>query len=240
MKAPPVRAALVAFALLLSPSAPAEIVLCPEGMAFIDERTCIDRYEAALVLVGDAGAEEVLFPHNQEVKGQPVRALSRASVFPQGHISRDEAEAACEASGKRLCRAAEWTKACEGTTPTLYPYGPRYRSGHCDDEGVSSLNLLYGSAPARDYRIMNDPRLGTMAGTVARAGDFARCDSGYGVFDLVGNLHEWTAEPEGVFRGGYFLDTRVLGEGCRYATSGHAPTYRDYATGFRCCADPAR
>ena len=56
---------------------------------------------------------------------------------------------------------------------------------------------------------------------------------------MVGNLHEWTAGPP-VFRGGYFLDTKTLGRGCDYATAGHGATYRDYSTGFRCCASPLR
>jgi formylglycine-generating enzyme len=87
---------------------------------------------------------------------------------------------------------------------------------------------------------MNDPRLDEVAGTVARTGHFARCTGGLGIHDMVGNLHEWTAAPSGLFRGGYFLDTKTLGEGCSYVTAGHAPTYRDYSTGFRCCADPVR
>jgi hypothetical protein len=40
-------------------------------------------------------------------------------------------------------------------------------------------------------------------------------------------------------RGGYFLDVKTLGEGCAYAATGHTHTYRDYSTGFRCCAEGA-
>jgi hypothetical protein len=54
---------------------------------------------------------------------------------------------------------------------------------------------------------------------------------------MVGNLHEWTADPEGTLRGGFYLDTSKLGEGCDYAAVGHDVKYRDYSTGFRCCAD---
>jgi len=38
--------------------------------------------------------------------------------------------------------------------------------------------------------------------------------------------------------GGYYLDTKINGEGCEYVTSAHAKSYYDYSTGFRCCADP--
>jgi hypothetical protein len=54
---------------------------------------------------------------------------------------------------------------------------------------------------------------------------------------MVGNLHEWTADTQGTLRGGYYLDTERLGEGCDYAAIGHDTKYRDYSTGFRCCAD---
>ena len=53
----------------------------------------------------------------------------------------------------------------------------------------------------------------------------------------MGNLHEWTADPKGTFRGGYYVDTRINGEGCLYRTVAHDSGHWDYSTGFRCCAD---
>jgi len=223
----------------LAPAAPAAAPRCPSGMALIDGRFCVDRHEAALERLDDSGAPAGLHPHNREVGKSTVRAVARAGLFPQAYISRDEALAACQRAGKRLCADDEWLRACQGPTPTTYPYGARFRSGACNDEGVSPLRLLHGMSYRHDHATMNDPRLGLVAGSVARAGQFARCTAGEGVVDMVGNLHEWTANPGGVFRGGYFLDTHTLGEGCGYVTTGHAPSYRDYSTGFRCCADPA-
>jgi formylglycine-generating enzyme required for sulfatase activity len=55
---------------------------------------------------------------------------------------------------------------------------------------------------------------------------------------MVGNLHEWTADPNGTFQGGYWLDTSLHGDGCAYRTIAHPFDYRDYSIGFRCCADP--
>ena len=55
---------------------------------------------------------------------------------------------------------------------------------------------------------------------------------------MVGNLHEWTSDPNGQFRGGYYMDTHRNGDGCFYKTTAHTPSYRDYSTGFRCCASP--
>jgi len=58
-----------------------------------------------------------------------------------------------------------------------------------------------------------------------------------GVFDLAGNLDEWTADPSGTFRGGDYVDDTLNGNGCAYTTTAHDASYHDYSTGFRCCAD---
>ena len=44
----------------------------------------------------------------------------------------------------------------------------------------------------------------------------------------------------GTFRGGYYRNKREAGPSCTYATDTHAPTYHDYSTGFRCCAEAKR
>ena len=85
---------------------------------------------------------------------------------------------------------------------------------------------------------LNDPRLDQLDGTVAKTGAFPDCVNDYGVYDMVGNLHEWTADPHGTFQGGYWLDTDLHGEGCAYRTIAHDFGYHDYSTGFRCCAAP--
>ena len=58
---------------------------------------------------------------------------------------------------------------------------------------------------------------------------------------MVGNLHEWVADPSGTFYGGYYQDvsSKGHGEGCGYLTTAHEARYHDYSTGFRCCADVA-
>ncbi len=212
---------------------------CPEGMANIDGRFCIDRFEAALLRVDDAGGDAGLHsPFELLADGVTVRAVSRAGRFPQAHISASQAEQACRNANKRLCQKDEWLSACRGRQPTRYPYGEKHRPGYCNDDGVSPIGILRGahSSPL-DYRLMNDKRLNQVPGTLARSGLYSRCRNEYGVHDMVGNLHEWTAEKRGVFRGGFYLDAASLGDGCSYGTDGHDRDYRDYSTGFRCCRD---
>ena len=76
-----------------------------------------------------------------------------------------------------------------------------------------------------------------MANTVQRTAARSSCTNDYGVYDMVGNLHEWVDDPEGTFQGGYYMDTKINGEGCNYRTTAHGFSYRDYSTGFRCCMD---
>ncbi len=228
--------------------AEAEAGDCPKGMASIGGDFCIDRFEAATEEIAaprkGKRAPKVLGKHSafEPADGVFLMAVSEKGRVPQGYVSRDDAEEACLNAGKRLCTDDEWLRACRGKKPTTYPYGDDHQPGHCNDTGVSSFNLLFGpgnnqppeqSVYTREN--MNDPRLNKMKGTVARTGSFPKCKNSFKVHDMVGNLHEWTADPEGTFRGGFYLDTSINGRGCDYRTGAHDAKYRDYSTGFRCC-----
>ena len=82
---------------------------------------------------------------------------------------------------------------------------------------------------------MNQPLINQLPDTLLPTGERAECTNAYGVYDMVGNVHEWA--DDGAFHGGYYLDTKLNGEGCEYITTAHAKSYYDYSTGFRCCAD---
>jgi formylglycine-generating enzyme len=212
---------------------------CPEGMALVEGRFCIDRWEASLVEVAPGG--ERPFSPYETPAGRPVRAVSVEGVVPQGYVSREQAARACAASGKRLCFEGEWTTACRGEVAHAFPYGDARESGACNDSGASPLRYYYRDSPqAYESGPMNDPRLNQMPNTVAKTGAYARCSNTFGVFDMVGNLHEWVTSSRPTFRGGYYLDTHLNGDGCAYKTTAHAAEYHDYSTGFRCCADPKR
>jgi formylglycine-generating enzyme len=210
---------------------------CPEGMADIQNRFCIDRYEASLVEELGGGAQQPL-AHFALVDGRRVRAVSRANVFPQAYISGREAQGACAASGKRLCRATEWTMACRGPKSTTFPYGDNHARHRCNDYGVSPRGQNRQSSNLhRAWDAMNDPRLNQLGHTVAKTGEHEGCASEWGVYDMVGNVHEWVDDPTGTFLGGFYLDASQNGEGCNYQTTAHAFGYHDYSTGFRCCKD---
>ena len=218
------------------PPTPVEPRPCPDGMAFVRGRYCIDRWEASLVEVASDG--EKAFSPFESPTNRNVRAVTHEGATPQGYISRDQADRACRASGKRLCTEDEWATACRGDPPHTFPYGNVRIKGACNDSGISPLHVFYAEAPETyQSKPMNDPRLNQQPNTLARAGAFAQCTNGYGVFDMVGNLHEWIMSDHPTFRGGYYQDTHLNGDGCAYRTTAHMASYHDYSTGFRCCSE---
>jgi hypothetical protein len=205
---------------------------CPENMALVGS-SCVDRYEGSLVEIHDDGSETPWSPY-EPPDGHHVRSVSRAGVIPQAYISFVEAQRACNAAGKRLCRAAEWLAACRGPNDTRFPYGNTRVPRACvDTNRASPMMRLHGGALSANA--LNDPLANQQENTVERTGASPMCTNDYGVHDMVGNVHEWT--DDGSFRGGFYLDTKLNGEGCSYRTTAHAPTYHDYSTGFRCCTD---
>jgi formylglycine-generating enzyme len=205
---------------------------CPNDMVLVGDRFCIDRYEATLVEETANGSEQP-HPYFLPVGANRVRAVSRQGVYPQGYISGKEAQAACAASGKRLCKAPEWVFACRGPQRTTYPYGNKHERRRCNDHGISVRRITTQTT----FDQLNDPIINQTARTLSKTGEHEGCTNEWGVHDMVGNLHEWVDASSGTFLGGYYQDTNQNGEGCGYATRAHAFSYHDYSTGFRCCKD---
>jgi formylglycine-generating enzyme required for sulfatase activity len=234
---------------------------CASDMARVGS-ACIDRYEASLLRRNEDGAL-VPHPNYERPTGATFVAQSKAGVRPQGYVSQLEAASACENAGKRLCSLTEWYRACRGDKNTLFPYGPTYVTGRCNVNKPHLLSILHGNDP-RAWKYddgFNDPELDRRDGFLAETGAYKECVSTGGVYDLVGNLHEWVADRvdasmrdklpltsgiraklavnqgKGVFMGGFFSTLNQHGEGCEFVTMAHEPGYHDYSTGFRCCKD---
>lgn len=218
--------------------------LCPPDMASVDDAYCIDKYEASLIEIMPDGREQP-WSAFEAIEGHTVRAVSQHGVYPQGYVSAHQASDACRRSGKRLCKPREWKKACMGPDKTTYGYGNDNVPRRCNDHGKSPVVRIFGLGSDEAHRAqwswdkMNASALNQLPGTLAVTGDHAECTNGYGVYDMVGNLHEWVDDPAGTFQGGYYQDIHLNGDGCSYRTMAHEAWYHDYSTGFRCCSDVA-
>ena len=198
---------------------------CPAGMAHVDD-FCIDRWEAHL--------------ENQSPYDVPTDGIARATpgMVPQGYISGTVAARACEAAGKRLCSSREWVRACQGPNENTFPYGNAYAPGACNEgREAHPVVELFGNATDWSPGQMNDPRINQLPDGLKAAGSYPACMSVEGVYDMHGNLHEWVADADGTFRGGFYVDAEINGAGCSYRTTAHGRDYHDYSTGFRCCAE---
>lgn len=151
------------------------------------------------------------------------RAVPATDTLPSSGISFFDAEGACRASGYRLCTGDEWTRACAGPDGARhFPYGERWEPHRCNTSD-------WNDAPDLPLRT---------------SGALEGCVSPEGVFDLSGNVWEWTSErdPSGSLRelrgGGAHNDE----EGAECVPDDHlylAPDRDQGLLGFRCCA-PAR
>jgi formylglycine-generating enzyme required for sulfatase activity len=177
---------------------------CPAEMVKVGGAFCVDVYEASR-------PDATTISAGTDV----TRAVSRPGVLPWQTEAPAEAEAACEAAGKRLCAPAEWELACRGSAGTVYGYGQHYQAQTC--------NGLDAFGPGQHH--------------LAPTGSFPGCRSDWGAADLNGNLWEYTLGGDATtVRGGAFncSDSPTFHR-CDYVPGGWKPVSK----GFRCCWAPA-
>lgn len=160
-------------------------------------------------------------------------------ALPVGNVNWCDAYAFCAWAGKRLCKnldralpvgadaavaTSEWYLACSGDGRTVFPYGNSYEPAACrtaDTTGDGGDNA---------------PHL---------VGTYPGCAGGFpGLFDLAGNVHEWTDGCESA--GGRGDPCRQQGASAEHKNEFEhrcdfgGTSRRDFINGdvgFRCCAD---
>ncbi len=148
-----------------------------------------------------------------------------------------EAEATCRAKRKRLCTEDEWTFACEGEEARPYPYGWTRDPEACVVDRPWRP-FAEGALSPRDGKNARDELDRLWQGEPS--GSRPACRSPYGVYDLTGNVDEWTrsTRPTGyasVLKGGYWGPVRAR---CRPSTRAHNEEFIAYQQSFRCCGEP--
>ena len=88
----------------------------------------------------------------------------------------------CAAEGKRLCESAEWKRACAGEKAFQYSS----TDAVTNLEYLESFGLRFCNT-ARSYH-------SKLEDVIAESGSYPNCQADNGVYDLTGNLREWTGE----------------------------------------------
>ncbi len=194
---------------------------CPEDMAKVNERFCIDIYEASRKNATADGPGS----------GDDGPARSVAGVIPWTGVDQAMARNACEKVGKRLCNPSEWVGSCQGPGAYVYSYGDIYDADICN--GIDAFCYCGSDSSCANEPVCPFPHCQKQCGAsfhVMPTGSFPRCTNAFGVFDINGNVWEIDSAPDANFRGGaYNCSNSEILHRCDYAAKDPA------AKGFRCC-----
>lgn len=170
-------------------------------------------------------------------KDQLIEAIDKKFAIqdslPVVYVTWQQANAYCKWAGERLPTEAEWERAARGTVNSEFPWGNEWKQG-MSNTGEESWDD--GAAPVESYQSDR---------------------SEFGVYDMAGNVSEWTADwykayPGSDYKSKDFGEKFRVVRGAAWGGEGHyalrlfqRAAYRFNLTpdsafddlGFRCAAD---
>jgi cysteine-rich repeat protein len=195
---------------------------------------CLDRYEAARP---DATST------NEGQNGS--RTVSRAGVLPWYVNPMSAAnlavfQAACAATGKRLCSADEWGLGCGGDTGTVYTYGDTFDPDICNsDSAFCAQHCADKGIPPETCNTAVGCGFTYGSNKIVPTGSLPDCQDQYGAFDVNGNVWEAIPVDSAVDARGYVIKGGAFNCGnapLRFRCDFNA-TWNELYAGFRCCKD---
>lgn len=162
------------------------------------------------------------------IGGLTHRSCSAPNRLPWTNVTHAEATAACAAAGGRLCTEAEWEGACNAASGTCnYSQSSGCTSnisGVCNDQNYDANSMVTG--------VQNN---------VVATGTLPMCYADWGgskkIFDLSGNVKEWTAAraPDVLPQRGGNYNSPPGGTTCSLDFIVTDSTFQFVNVGFRCC-----
>lgn len=166
-----------------------------------------------------------------------VRSCSKAGVLPWTSLSQIEADRVCKAlptsvngTSMRLCTEAEWQTACLA------------------GQNASNSAWSFSMTPTvYDDDVCNDGSAGVDAPwvTAFNNGQSQRCRTSTQIWDMSGNVAEWTSSCLTVLgkqycrvRGGSYL-SQGPATACNFSFVLNVPDFLNFDLGFRCCSGVA-
>ena len=136
---------------------------------------------------------------------------NQPDATPKDMVSQEEAARICTSEGKHLCTIDEWQAACRGKDGFKYSYGNSYKQSKCN----------------------------TNTKAAKRSGRKTQCRSWWGMYDMNGNLWEWTSttskqHPDKFLVAGGAWNTNNESR-CSESKFSFYPQNQYPSVGFRCC-----
>jgi hypothetical protein len=119
------------------------------------------------------------------------RGCSVPGKLPWSNVTMSEAEASCALIGPnwRVCTATEWQAACQGVNLATFPYGNTYVPTDCNgNDYLTSMGETASPIPTG-----SDGACVSIISTKTSTGFSINPSLNYSLFDLSGNVKEWTA-----------------------------------------------
>ena len=135
--------------------------LCPPDMASIDDKFCVDKYEASLVEIMPDGDERA-WPYYQPSRRPHGPRRQREGRLSAGLHQREAGHRSVRRARASALQAAGWKTACKGPEPKKFGYGERAHAGHLQRQRQEpGRHLLPGGVAdgkAWTWDKMNDPQ----------------------------------------------------------------------------------